>query len=278
MLRVALAGLVMACGGAVSEAPATTAPLEATRGADVGIARVHRVRVARDVGGVAPLALRDDRDRTRDPRVDGASVRTSPPDASQPAGAPSLASALMPEVRCTDAHRCPASVGLVVFPSADPNAPHARCTGTLVAPDRVLTASHCLTTESCADAWVAFPATASHPASAARCVGVEAHDRRPDDVLVEDWAVLRLASRIPRPAVSLEARPVEAGTIVTVVSVTPHPIYASQHELDARLCRVETSERAEAELGVEARRVGWLSGCPIEPGNSMVRSPNGDLT
>ena len=53
-----------------------------------------------------------------------------------------------------------------------------------------------------------------------------------------------------------------------MVSVTPHPIYASQHELDARLCRVETSERAEAELGIEARRVGWLSGCPIEPGNS----------
>jgi S1-C subfamily serine protease len=31
---------------------------------------------------------------------------------------------------------------------------------------------------------------------------------------------------------------------------------------------VESSEAAEARLGEGARRVGWLSGCPIEPGNS----------
>ncbi|MCA9612431.1 MAG: trypsin-like peptidase domain-containing protein, partial [Myxococcales bacterium] len=203
---------------------------------------------------------RTERDAIRDPREPRSALRT-------------LLTEARPEVRCADATRCPPSVGLVVFPGREPDLtgriPPVRCTGTLVAPDRVLTASHCLTTPRCDDAWVAFPATTDHEAAVARCVRVLAQDPDTQDgVLLQDWALLLLERPLPRPFATLASEAVREGTIVTVASVTPHPIYGSQHQLEARLCRAETSEAAEARLGAEARRVGWLSGCPIEPGNS----------
>jgi len=266
MWRVAWMGLVIACGGASEVRPAElTSPTSVPP-----IAVPHSPLTERPSGdtehanaslastlGSPSLDPRDPRDAIRDPRH--ALEATLAEEA--------------PTVRCADAARCPPSVGLVVFPGREPDALGrvlpTRCTGTLVAPDRVLTASHCITTPTCVGAWITFPATASHPAGFAHCAWVLARD--PDDgdaVLLEDWAILQLDRPVDRPVATLERAPATPGTIVTVASVTPHPIYDSRHELDGRLCRVEGPEAAEARLGEGARRVGWLSGCPIEPGNS----------
>jgi hypothetical protein len=89
-----------------------------------------------------------------------------------------------------------------------------------------------------------------------------------EGVLRSDYALLALGRRVRRPVAEIVSSPVEPGVIVSVASVTPHRIYATQHELSVRLCRVTPSDDAEAALGGEARRVGWLSNCPILPGNS----------
>ncbi|MCB9602225.1 MAG: trypsin-like peptidase domain-containing protein [Sandaracinus sp.] len=263
MWRVAFVGLVIACGGATSDVRSESA--EAAR-SSVPALEHEPTAERRQTDGLSTLAAaqatgpRAERDAIRDPREPRSALRT-------------LLTEAHPEVRCADASRCPPSVGLVVFPGREPDLtgriPPVRCTGTLVAPDRVLTASHCLTTPRCDDAWVAFPPTADHEAAVARCVWVLAQDPDTQDgVLLQDWALLQLERPLLRPVATLAPEAVREGTIVTVASVTPHPIYGSQHQLETRLCRAETPEAAEARLGAEARRVGWLSGCPIEPGNS----------
>lgn len=274
MWRVALAGLVVACGGAsemrpehAERAQQTTPGGRDSASSDSEHANAALASTSASVGSASvgsstvPTATstvgHGPRDMVRDPRH---ALQVTLADEA-------------PEVRCAAPSQCPPSVGMVVFPGREPDAlgriRPARCTGTLIAPDRVLTASHCLTTPTCLGAWITFPATETRPADVAHCAWVLAQD--PDDadaVLLEDWAILQLDRPIDRPVATLDHTPVPPGTIVTVASVTPHPIYDSRHELEGRLCRVETSEAAEARLGVGARRVGWLSGCPIEPGNS----------
>ncbi len=306
MWRVALAGLVMACGGAATEVRSTGVGVAASVTASAAETRATELTTT-ELSTTEPCAMgpcvmgpcvmgpaaaescamgTGAAGSTEDPhdvaRAHGSAALTSAPTGSRrpdrdairdPNGAPMVASPARPEVRCAHPARCPASVGLVVFPGQTPDLTgrilEVRCTGTLVAPDRVLTASHCVTTPTCRDGWVAFPATAEHPAANVRCARVLAQD--PDDadaVLLEDWVLLQVEAPVARPVATVEPAPVAPGTIVTVASVTPHAIYDRQHELDVRLCRVETSEQAEARLGLEARRVGWLSGCPIAHGNS----------
>ena len=280
MWRVALAGLVIACGGASEMRPehaertdstdhgrtADGAPSGDTEHAEHASGDTEHANAAlastattvdSSVSSLVSSSARGPRDALRDPRR---ALQVTLADEA-------------PEVRCAAPSQCPPSVGMVVFPGREPDAlgriRPARCTGTLIAPDRVLTASHCLTTPTCLGAWITFPATETRPEGFAHCAWVLAQD--PDDadaVLLEDWAILQLDRPIDRPVATLDHTPVAPGTIVTVASVTPHPIYDSRHELEGRLCRVETSEAAEARLGAGARRVGWLSGCPIEPGNS----------
>ncbi len=175
------------------------------------------------------------------------------------------------DVRCEDPATCPESVGMLVAPA--PDRPE-RCTATLVGRSRVVTAAHCVTPvfgepASCDDTWVAFPEAGEHPMTWVRCARVVRASPLPDeDVLRPDFAVLELAEPVARRALSVASRPTEEGRVVSVAVVTPNRIYATQHELTVRLCRVGSKTEMAAELGPKANRVGWLRDCPIFPGNS----------
>ncbi len=150
-----------------------------------------------------------------------------------------------------------------------------RCTASLIAPDRVLTASHCLSPPerragaACASTWLAFPETSDAPTEWVACARVVyASEVLSEDALRPEHAVLQLARATTRAPLRVDATPPEPGSIVTVVSVTPHPIYGSTHALATRLCRAIDSSPAQAELGSAAANVGWLARCPIERGNS----------
>lgn len=191
-----------------------------------------------------------------------------------PASAPRTPSTAPPadlEVRCADREGCPSSVAMVVLDGDEP----ARCTGVLVAPDRLLTASHCLAEASraagapCGDAWALFPSVPGHAGEWVACAEVlSAATVDESTVLRPDYAIVRLARSIERATSPIAPEAPNPGAIVQMVSVTPHPIYPRRHELRARLCQVTDSSRAERVLGPDARAVGWLNGCPVLPGNS----------
>jgi Trypsin-like peptidase domain len=177
-------------------------------------------------------------------------------------------------VRCEDGASCPDAVGMLVV-DADPTEEPGRCTVTLIRSDRVLTASHCLTPAdrrtgaSCSRTWVLFPQTAAAPAESIACQRVlAATEVVGDDALRQEHAVLQLDRRSARLPLAIEPHPPEPGSIVTVASITPHPIYGTTHALSTRLCRVIDSTPAERALGEAAANVGWLASCPIARGNS----------
>jgi len=150
-----------------------------------------------------------------------------------------------------------------------------RCTATLIAPDRVLTASHCLAASArgigaaCPRTWISFPQTSQLAGEWVACDRVEAAaEVLSDDALHQEYAVLKLVRSVTRTPLAIDATPPAPGSIVTVASVTPHPIYGTTHLLTTRLCRAIGSELAQAELGEAAANVGWLAHCPIARGNS----------
>jgi len=150
-----------------------------------------------------------------------------------------------------------------------------QCTVTLVAPTLVVTASHCLRRldrvhgGACEDTWIVLPALNGLARETIACAAVvSASTLVETDALEADIALLRLASPASRAPLALDPTPLGQGEIVTVASVTPHPIYASSHRRVTRLCRVLEQEVAVAALGPEAAYVGWLEGCDIAAGNS----------
>lgn len=150
-----------------------------------------------------------------------------------------------------------------------------QCTATLVAPTLVVTASHCLRPRDrvqgggCDDTWIVLPAADDRPRESIACAGVVyATTLLTEDALEPDVALLRLARATSRVPLALDASALAEGTIVSVASVTPHPIYATVHHREARLCRVMEPARATSALGPAAATVGWLEGCRIEVGNS----------
>lgn len=150
-----------------------------------------------------------------------------------------------------------------------------RCTASLIGGDRVLTASHCLdaaerhTGAACTGTWVFFPETADAPAESIACQRILAASVVPnEDALHQEHAVLQLEHSSRRAPLAIDPTPPEPDSIVTVVSITPHPIYGTTHALASRLCRVIDSTPAERALGKAAASVGWLASCPIARGNS----------
>lgn len=184
---------------------------------------------------------------------------------------------LPPDVylRCADPGGCNLAVGMLVFPGEP--LPE-RCTATLVAPDQILTASHCVAEaarragDSCAGAWMAFPSRDPNRDSEIEWIAcrrvLEVFTAPDDSALHPEFARLELAAPSMRTPLLLDSEPVAEDSIVRVVSVTPHPIYPRVMSLESRLCRSVSNEPAVAALGAEASRVGWLSNCPIRGGNS----------
>ncbi len=177
-------------------------------------------------------------------------------------------------VRCEDPHSCPSAVGLLIVEGAPGSVPE-RCTVSLIAPDRALTASHCLAPEqrrdgaACEQVWLSFPETADAPAETVGCARVSsAVSESNPDALHQEHAVLQLERSLSRGSLAIDPAPPPVDSIVTVVSVTPHPVYGSTHALTTRLCRAIGSEAAQAALGPAAANVGWLESCPIARGNS----------
>ncbi|MEM9187803.1 MAG: trypsin-like peptidase domain-containing protein [Myxococcota bacterium] len=164
---------------------------------------------------------------------------------------------------------CPDAVGMVVFPGPEEG---ERCTASLITPNQMVTASHCLPADrrrpgaSCADAWIGFP---GRPAEWVRCDEVvRAHMTDDEQALRTDVAILRLESLVERTPLVVDRTTLPIGDVVTVTSVTPHRVYRSQHFVDSQHCRVHSSDRAEEYFGPDAALVGWLGDCPIERGNS----------
>ncbi|HJL16277.1 MAG TPA: serine protease [Sandaracinaceae bacterium LLY-WYZ-13_1] len=167
---------------------------------------------------------------------------------------------------------CPDAVGMLVREDADAL---QRCTATLVGPDTVLTASHCLLPrerrpEAAVErTWMRFARSRAHPAEWVPVRGVlHARQVRDDEVMRADVALLRLARAVDREPLGVAFVPPRAATIVSVVAARPHPIYPRHHEIGTRRCRVATRESAVETYGDEAARVGWLIDCPSHPGNS----------
>lgn len=114
-----------------------------------------------------------------------------------------------------------------------------------------------------------LPQTATAPAESIACRRVvEATEVISDSALHQEHAVLQLERSSGRTPLSIQRHPPEPGSIVTVASITPHPIYGTTHALSTRLCRVIDSTPAERALGQAAADVGWLADCPIARGNS----------
>jgi len=177
-------------------------------------------------------------------------------------------------VRCEARANCPNGVGMLVVDS-DARLPPERCTAALIAPDRAVTASHCIapsdrrTGASCARTWVLFPETDDAPAEWVGCAQiVYAAEVVGSDALRQEHAVLQLARAVGRTPLAINPAPPEPGSIVTVVSVTPHPVYDTTHAVSARLCRAIDATHATEALGAAAASVGWLASCPVEHGNS----------
>jgi hypothetical protein len=180
-------------------------------------------------------------------------------------------------VRCERDSECPAGVALLVGPSSEvgPDGQPNRCTGALVGPDLLITASHCLPLDarharaSCRGTWVAFPAARDADEEWVECDEVEmAEDVDDRAVMRPDVAILRVARFVTRTPLAIDPSPPEPFAIVSIASVTPDRIYRTQHVLGMRLCRVRTTEEAIEIFGADAARVGWLSDCPTYDGNS----------
>jgi hypothetical protein len=174
-------------------------------------------------------------------------------------------------VDCVD-EPCSRSVGVIYH---DVGALRQRCTATLIAPDRVLTAGHCLPPDTravgdrCAGVSVAFGATAGQPAEHRRCVRViVATGVDNPATLTPDYAVVLLDRPSERPVLAVDPAPLAPGEVVTIFAAAPERDHEGHLALRARRCRVEGPGEAVEALGARARDVAWLALCPIRPGNS----------
>lgn len=172
------------------------------------------------------------------------------------------------ELLCSEG-ACLSSVGLVV--AAIPDVEAMRCTAALIAPDRVLTAGHCVDRAAHpSDVWIGFPETADHVeewVAGDRVLHRSIYEPQ-KKLLQPDYAVIQLKRPLSRAPLATLALAPSPGDIVRMVSVTPDRFYDHRHHIAVRRCRVESSSFARSTFGPKADDVGWLSRCPIREGNS----------
>ena len=179
----------------------------------------------------------------------------------------------MPAIRCQDAKHCPENVGQLV--SITLRAPE-RCTFTLVKPNVILTASHCVPWTNvkrdrtiAGNCWARFPqrSTDQEPPRAIACKSVLEASRlswNRVDELQTDYAYIELAEDVDRPLAKVSEKAIGSDHLF-VFGV--HPLEKDEDlvvKMDCKqdlsyslLTRRETSEDAIL-----------MPGCPIRVGNS----------
>lgn len=179
---------------------------------------------------------------------------------------------------CADETACPVSVGQLVTVT-----PRGRetCTFTLVRPDVILTASHCLPWGSVANdqsiignCWVRFPELAHEstsdpllePIACKRVLKASELDWRKDDQVQEDYAYIELARPTARLSLSHEDEMSESERVI-VFGVNPASLDNKQDELVKLECKRKKAYRLFTRRIVSESTV-VLPDCPIRHGNS----------
>ena len=186
---------------------------------------------------------------------------------------------LASHVACEDPAGCPAHVGAMVTLTA--NGTSFMCAVTLIAPDLVLTAHHCLTQARpqadapCYTSRVFFPASGRHDEEQAGCL--EVVQASPPSVwepniMREDVAVLRLTRPLDRPPARLSNAGLDDGERVSVYYPVDRSVnlQTSTYELVLRnqTCTAVHGSVFAPRVDGPTRLTQTLGGCSTPMGSS----------
>ena len=148
-----------------------------------------------------------------------------------------------------------------------------QCTGTLIGPERFLTAGHCLHPSvrsagaDCQGHRIYFPSDEGVAPESAQCDEVLAIALSPTDSITgPDFAIVSLTPSTQRTSASILRQPPEPDDQVQIwglLRMTP-----DRFEIRHQSCLAMNPERAAAHLGPSANEATWLERCSIFPGHS----------
>lgn len=125
------------------------------------------------------------------------------------------------QVACADKNKCPGSVGQITVRKQ--NSGLEVCTGFLVAPDLVMTNSHCMIDpKTCAaNIVIHFPETAAFPAARAECK--QATESSPEDTnpMAKDYAFFTLKSSVNREVLKMDKTGVKDNEELQMIMFDP---------------------------------------------------------
>lgn len=170
-------------------------------------------------------------------------------------------------ISCSDKEFCPEGVARMFSINFQKNSKSSWCTAFLIAPDVVMTNSHCVPPmkgglkETCRGLYFAFP-TPSGNSHTAQCEEILWRDKRIKDENsyqfgFNDFALIRLNQNIPLTPLKFKTGPLTNGTSVYPVVVDHIDAYV------AKVTKLECSVKKVNRMGV-----AQLKDCPIIGGNS----------